>query len=86
MKLKLWIGNTHGRPPRVLVAASSRKRAIELLRVTIGLNATEGELKNYWSHITGHPVYSQFANEEGVWTNDEETSASEWKHATTRSG
>lgn len=84
MKLKMWIGNTHGRPPRVLVAASSRRRAIELLASTIGLNATDGEIKNYWSLINGHPVYSQFANEEGVWTNDEETIASEWKRATKR--
>lgn len=79
MKLKMWIGNTHGRRPRVLVVASSRRRAIELLASTIGLTATDGEMKKYWSHVTGHPVYSQLANEEGVWTNDEETIASEWK-------
>lgn len=57
-KLKLWNGRGLGRLDRqhINVAAYSQKQAAELVSTASGINATVGEIKNYFAPCWGNPM------------------------------
>ena len=78
--LKVWGGNLDGRA-RGLVAAATKKRAVEMLQANGHANLSRHYFDGYWSE-TGNVVELSIATEEGIWAvgiNDSCREASDYK-------
>lgn len=72
--LIVWGGATYIRDMgqrRVLVAAPTKKRAVELMNECFRFGGSLYDLNKYWSK-TGNDVELSVATEEGVWLNTDE--------------
>ncbi len=71
-KLKVWGGSWNGRG-RAIVAAPTKKRAVELLKGVTG-NFSRHYFDGYWCE-TGNAMELAMATKEGVWISKDQPSA-----------
>jgi hypothetical protein len=74
-RVKVWHGHTYGRLPQLIVAATSQKRARELLAEAHNPGWSAQGFRDYWSGPSGNAVALSVAKEEGVWKCDKQHAA-----------